>query len=254
MTKIVLHHFLSSPYNEKIRWALDAKGLVSERRNYLPGPHLIQVQKLSGQTGTPVLEIDDEMFIGSAKILRVLEERFPSPSYFPTKKAFCQKIDDMEAKFDDNFVPRIRRALLDSLIKNPQYLARVFVGDDKPMSRLFYGLVLPLVKGKMRQSNGITGPESVEDGNVAAQEAFDFIADNINGQGYLITDRFTVGDLAVASVMAPAVIFESGPMVRPQPLPKTFEAWMMRWQDHPGADWVRDMYEKHREVQMTARV
>lgn len=87
MTRIVLHHFLSSPYNEKIRWALDAKGLESERIRYLPGPHLVQLQKLSGQTGTPVLEIDDDMFIGSAKILRVLEERFPTPSYFPAKKA-----------------------------------------------------------------------------------------------------------------------------------------------------------------------
>lgn len=251
MTEVVLHHFRSSPYNEKIRWALDFKGLACARKAYLPGPHLAQIKKLSGQTATPVLEIDGEVFIGSANILRVLEERFPAPQLFPDDAAVAQDIDEVEKRFDDDFVPRVRRALLNELLKTPQYIARVFVGGERNFVRRCYGLVLPLVGSKIRSGNGIAGAASVEDGNVATQEAFDFIAGRVNAHGYLFTDQFSAGDLAVAALMAPVVLFETGPMKRPMPMPKGFEAWMLRWHDHPGANWVREMYAKHREGQRT---
>jgi glutathione S-transferase len=45
--KLELHQFPSSHFNEKARWALDYKGLEHSRLNYLPGPHMRPIKKLS---------------------------------------------------------------------------------------------------------------------------------------------------------------------------------------------------------------
>jgi glutathione S-transferase len=37
---IELLQFRHSPYNEKVRWALDLKRLPHRRRSLLPGPHM----------------------------------------------------------------------------------------------------------------------------------------------------------------------------------------------------------------------
>jgi glutathione S-transferase len=60
-TRIVLHQFQQSHFNEKARWGLDWKGLPHRRVSHLPGPHLPQTRRLSGQTATPVLDLDAEV-------------------------------------------------------------------------------------------------------------------------------------------------------------------------------------------------
>ena len=53
-----LLQFRHSPYNEKVRWALDLKQLPHTRRSLLPGPHMAVLKKLTGRTTTPVLVHD----------------------------------------------------------------------------------------------------------------------------------------------------------------------------------------------------
>ena len=73
---IELLQFRHSPYNEKVRWALDLKRVAHRRRSLLPGPHMGVVKKLTGHTQTPVLPLDDGTVIdGSARILDWLERQ-----------------------------------------------------------------------------------------------------------------------------------------------------------------------------------
>jgi glutathione S-transferase len=58
-TMIELLQFRHSPYNEKVRWALDLKRVPHTRRSLLPGPHVATVRRLTGRTHTPVLVPDD---------------------------------------------------------------------------------------------------------------------------------------------------------------------------------------------------
>ena len=50
-----LLQFRYSPYNEKVRWALDVKRVAHRRRSLLPGPHIVQVRRHTGRTSTPCL-------------------------------------------------------------------------------------------------------------------------------------------------------------------------------------------------------
>ena len=74
---LVLHMFPASHYNEKARWALDWKGLPHRRVPYLPGPHAPQIQRLTGQTATPVLVTNGRAIAGSAQIIDALESAYP---------------------------------------------------------------------------------------------------------------------------------------------------------------------------------
>jgi glutathione S-transferase len=84
---IELLQFRHSPYNEKVRWALDLKGVPHRRRSLLPGPHLATVRKLTGRTHTPVILADGQAIDGSARILQWLEARWPQPVLFPAEAA-----------------------------------------------------------------------------------------------------------------------------------------------------------------------
>ena len=108
---IELLQFRHSPYNEKIRWALDLKRVSHRRRSLLPGPHMGVVKKLTGRTQTPVLVLDaGSVVAGSAGILEWLEKHHPEPRLIPDDPAHREQVLAIQRRFDEDITPRIRRA------------------------------------------------------------------------------------------------------------------------------------------------
>jgi glutathione S-transferase len=237
---IELLQFRFSPYNEKIRWALDYKGIAHTRRNLVPGPHAGVTRKLTGQSATPVLKIGARAVAGSAQIIAELETLKPAPALYPADAALKARALTIEKRFDDDLMPRIRRAILMTIVHDGQYVSKVFGGG------FMYGLLFPLVRGLVKKGNGITGSESAADGERAAQEAFDWVAAETKAGGYLAGSSFSVADLAVASHLATCVDPPHIDMQRPQPAPQKMNDWLARWRAHPGAAWVMRMYAQHR--------
>ena len=243
---IELLQFRYSPYNEKARWALDIKRLPHVRRSLLPGPHMGQVKKLTGQTATPVLKLDGRWIAGSAAILAALEGRGAVPSLLPVAADMRERALAIEKRFDEDWGPRIRRATLDALLGDLGYFRDVFADGQPPLRRLIYRAVLPLAKGMVRKGNGIDRPGAVADGNLALDEALDFVAREAGASGHLAGGALSVADIAAASMLAMAVDPPNSPMTRPRPMAAGFAAWVARRQDHPGAAWVRRLYADHR--------
>lgn len=239
---ITLWQFRYSPYNEKARWALDFKRLPHRRVDLMPGPHAGRVRKLSGQTSTPVVTIDGRPVAGSAAILAELDRLTPEP---PLATADAE-VRDIERRFDDDWGPRIRRKVLALLLEDYGYFTRVFAEGQSLAQRMIYRAVLPLAAGMVRRGNGIVGPESIADGQAALEEALDFVAERSRATGYLVGEGFTAADLTAASMLAMAVDPPDSTMARPQPMAKSFGAWVASSQAHPGAAWVRAIYARHR--------
>lgn len=239
-----LIQFRYSPYNEKVRWALDFKRIPHVRRSLLPGPHLPVVKRLTGRSGTPVLRHDAGVIDGSARILDWLEQRHPSPALCPDNAADRAEAMRIQAWFDDDITPRIRRAALAALLESPAYWAEVFGDGRSGLVKSAYGWMVPLAAPLIRKGNGIAGPASVADGLVALERALDFVA--ARGGGYLVGDRFSLADLTAASTLAVAVDPANSPMARPRPYSPAFARFIQRFCTHPGAAWVRDMYARHR--------
>lgn len=239
-----LMQFRYSPYNEKVRWALDLKRVAHVRRSLLPGPHLPVVKRLTGSSGTPVLCHEAVAIDGSARILDWLEQRHPLPALYPAGAADRAEALRIQAWFDDDITPRIRRAVLSALLESPRYWARVFGAGRSTVAQIAYACVVPVAAPLVRKGNGISGAASVADGMVATRQALDFVA--ARNVGYLAGDRFSVADLTVASTLAVAVDLPASPMTFPRPHGPAFASFVERFATHVGAAWVRDIYARHR--------
>jgi glutathione S-transferase len=84
MTDIILHHYDISPYSEKVRLGLGLKGLAwasVELPVIMPKPNLTALT--GGYRKTPVLQIGADIYCDSQLIMRELERRYPTPSFYP---------------------------------------------------------------------------------------------------------------------------------------------------------------------------
>src|ERR1700687_5787846 len=84
MSEIILHHYPTSPYAEKVRLAFGLKG-ISWRSVYIPlvmpKPELMPLT--GGYRRTPVMQIGADIYCDTLCILREVERRFPAPSFYP---------------------------------------------------------------------------------------------------------------------------------------------------------------------------
>jgi glutathione S-transferase len=84
MTDIILHHYDRSPYAEKVRTGLGLKGLAwasVELPIIMPKPNLTALT--GGYRKTPVLQVGADIYCDSQLIMRELERRYPTPSFYP---------------------------------------------------------------------------------------------------------------------------------------------------------------------------
>src|SRR5271165_502353 len=83
MTDIILHHYETSPYSEKVRLGLGLKGLAwasVEIPIIMPKPDLTALT--GGYRKTPVLQIGADIYCDTQLIMRELERRHPAPSFY----------------------------------------------------------------------------------------------------------------------------------------------------------------------------
>jgi glutathione S-transferase len=82
----LLWHIPLSHFSEKVRWALDYKG-IAHRRRVLGPDYLIRAWHATGQGKLPVLWLDGRAIADSTRIIAALEERYPEPPLYPSDPA-----------------------------------------------------------------------------------------------------------------------------------------------------------------------
>jgi glutathione S-transferase len=244
--RIVLHQFAASHYNEKVRWALDWKGIAHRRVTHFPGPHAFAMQRLSGQHATPVLVLDGEAIAGSAKIVATLDARFPERRLLPADPKLARRALALQSDFDTEVGPAVRTAVFSVLIREPAQLCRTFSQGKPAGSSALYRAAFPLTRPIIARANGVTDPANVERAFATSEAALDRVAREVEPSGQLVGDAFCIADLACAALLAPLVSPDHPDMSQPRPRPASIEAFLARFASHPGVAWVREQYRKHR--------
>jgi glutathione S-transferase len=246
-----LLQFRHSHYNEKARWALDWKRAAHRRTDLLPGPHAPRILARTGRTQTPVLRVDGRIVAGSARILEELERLFPEPPLWPGDAVLRRRATEIAERFDAEVGPTLRRALFFVLLEEPDYVCGLFSEGKAPRVRILYRAVFPVTRTIMRRSMNVT-EAAVREAEKEVERAFDFVAREAGPSGQLVGDVFSVADLTAAALLAPAVSPAHPDMELPRPRPAAVEAFLARWAAHPGAEWVREQYRRHRPRRATA--
>src|SRR6202012_517845 len=84
MKQLILHHYPMSPFAEKIRLIFGFKNLHWSSviiPNIMPKPDLTALT--GGYRKAPALQIGADIYCDSQLIMRELERRHPSPSFYP---------------------------------------------------------------------------------------------------------------------------------------------------------------------------
>jgi glutathione S-transferase len=243
---VVLHQFRGSHFNEKARWGLDWKGVPHRRVSYLPGPHPPRIRRLSGQTATPVLELEGACIAGSARILAALEERFPERPLHPRDPELRRKALEIQREFDAEVGPAVRSVLFSRLIDEPAHLCRIFAAGKPAPVRALYRALLPLARGRIAEANGAADPHGIERAFERTRRALDFVEKQAGRSGYLAGDAFSVADLCCAALLALLVNPEHPDMRSPEPVPESIQALRAQFAGHPATGWVLEQYARHR--------
>src|SRR3954468_14979537 len=123
--KPCLWHIPISHYSEKVRWALELKGVEHDRHAPQPPAHIpVALYLTRGRSYTfPVLEIDGKHVADSSAIIAALELRYPEPPLYPRDVDERRRAIDLEEFFDEQLGPYVRQMAWHEVTKDPDRLA-----------------------------------------------------------------------------------------------------------------------------------
>lgn len=243
-TPPTLWQFRASHFNEKVRWALDWKGIPHVRRTVLPGPHVPRMLWMTGQQQVPVLVTDAETVTDSTRIIARLEERWPTPPLHPGDEAARRRALELEDWFDVHLGPAIRRVLFFEVLDDDAFMTGAFAGDEGALTQWLYRSCLPGLRVLMRSSMNIT-PAGAERSRAKVAEALDRIELELQPSGYLVGDAFSVADLTAAALLSPIVLPAEYPYAIPA-IPEGAARYRAQLASHPAFRWAEEMYRRHR--------
>ena len=254
-----LWHLPVSHYSEKVRWALDHKGIDHVRRAPLPGGHIpLALWLTRGASVTlPVLRLDGRTIADSTAIIAALEELWPEPPLYPEDPAERARALELEELFDEELGPHARLLAFHELIDEPETfaeLAALSVGG--PFAKM-KGLSGAYARAFTSLRFGADSDDAAAVARAKILAALDRLEAELDTSGgeFLVGDRFTVADLTAAALFYPVVGPEQGPLPPGAPTPSGLEAFRRRLADRPGFAWVEETFRRHRAPgPATARV
>jgi glutathione S-transferase len=241
----VLWHLKVSNYNEKARWALDHKRIPHVRRAAVPGRHRSIAQWLTGGKTFPVLVLDGEAIGDSTRIIERLERRCPDPALYPADPDERRRALELEEFFDEELGPHVRLLVVHHMLPDADLTLGAFFPDLGSARRLSARAAFPAVRRRMAAALAIDEP-SVGRAFEKVRAAGERFRAELQPSGYLVGERFTVADLTLASLVAPAV----APEQFPYPQPQRGHPRLAPLRDvlaEPGLlDWTRELYARCR--------
>ena len=255
---LTLYHLFVSHFSEKARWALDYKGLPYRSRTLVPGAHILTARRVAGTSTVPVLSDSETKVVvsDSTDILHYLDRMRPDPPLFPYDAEDAARVAEIENFCDEHCAPNVSRFLYFYATQYPQVLGHLFQQGLGPAQRLLVRLSLPLVRREMQRRRALT-PDNTSRRRTDLLAALDQVEEWISAarSSFLVGDRFSAADLAVAALLGPAIRPAGSPwdpakldeMSMPEGYPpEELTVFLREIGSRPVADWVREMWALHR--------
>jgi glutathione S-transferase len=241
----VLWHLKVSHYNEKARWALDHKRVAHVRRAAVPFSHEPIARALWGGSTFPVLVLDGEAIGDSTRIIEALERSHPDPPLYPADPDERRRALELEDFFDEQLGPHSRLLVLHHMLPDARLTLGAFAPDLRGARRLAAHLTFSRVRARVRAGFGID-ERSVALAREKVRAAGERFWREIRPSGYLVGDRFTVADLTLAALLAPAVAPEQFPYPQPQRGHRLLAPLRDELAGLGLLDWTLRTYARHR--------
>ena len=194
-----LYQFELSQYSEKVRLILDFKGLDYRTVEVVPGVGQLDLLRLSGQTKVPVLKDGDTVIADSTEIALYLDRKYPENPLVPHDPVQRGKCLLMEEWADESIGLKGRVAMVGALNQNPSFRASVLPKQTPGIFKNLVSAVPPAMLDFLGSGVGFGG-EAVKDALRGLHQDLEALTLILQHQPYLVTDKPTLADLAVASL------------------------------------------------------
>ena len=202
----------------KVRRVLALKGLDYERENVNPAIRR-RLKRISGQWQTPVLVDGDRVVADSTAITLYLEDAYPETPLLPDdpdQRAECLLLEDWA---DAAFMELVRRLAYWTILQSDVSLGDLFFPRSPTPIRRAAGKGAEFV---LRRRFGLSARQEAED-EAEARRVAKIALDRIGGRPFLVGDRISLADVALASMSSPLQI--AAPSVRQDPAVEELLAW-----------------------------
>ena len=248
MTSPTLYVFAISHYCEKARWALDYLGINYTLRHVAPGEHMQVARKLGcPATSVPYLALDGRVIQGSADIISWAESIRSANGRRLTPETGIEQAAEIERRIDDIAGVHVRRFYYsEALVEHPSTVRPIFTQYLSWHRKLPIWLGWKKIRSIMTRRMDLgreQGAQSQQIMDTELEWIDELLAD---GRSYLVGDRFSRADLAVASLLSPLVLPQQHPTYRGLAHPPRLAATVADWSERASLRWVRDIYAKHR--------
>lgn len=246
MSEVVLWHIPISHYSEKVRWALDHKGVEHERRAPQPPLHMPVALALTrgGSRTFPVLQLDGRRYGDSSAAIAALEERYPQPPLYPSDPSQRARALALEEHFDEQLGPQIRQYFWHELTRDSDALTQFALEQTKgpqALRRLAPRGIRAFVDRRYR----VDDDRGVRESRAKVLQALDRLEAELGDREYLVGDSFSVADLTAASLLYPLVQPPEGPAAFASTV-AALERFRAPLVERRGFGWVAEMFRRHR--------
>lgn len=188
----------------KVRRVLALKGLEYEREDINPAIRR-KLKRLSAQDLTPVLVDGSRVVADSTTIVLYLEEAYPDPPLLPAENADLSECLVLEDWADTAFMELTRRMAYWTILSSGASLGDLFFPHYPKAFRQIGG---PFAATVIRRRFGLSARQAKED-EVEAPRVAKLAVDRLAGRPFLVGDRITLADVALASMSAPLQLVPS---------------------------------------------
>ncbi|MBX7148979.1 glutathione S-transferase family protein [bacterium] len=242
---ITLYQFKLSHYCEKVRWALEYKGLPYKIINLPPGFHRFVIKKFAPSTSVPVIVDGKQCIQDSTAIINYLDSQYPQKKLTPEEDNYANKAIELEEYFDKELGIHLRRYFYHTMLCHRSEIINLLTADTKPFARFIFSIFFPFVRNYMRKGLNIT-PQKAEESRVRVLKALDKLDEMVMQNNFLVGNSFSRADLTAASLISPMVGPKKQPMVYPIKLPEPLENFRNQQKERPYYKWVHHVYDKYR--------
>lgn len=247
--KPVLYVFAISHYCEKARWALDYLKVPCDLRFVAPGEHgKIAKQLGAPASSVPFLAVDGQVIQGSADIVEWADNAAADPSrHLNPDDVNLAKCQEIENRIDDIAGVHIRRFYYsEALVEHPETVRPIFTKNLPLAKKLLISIAWRKIQKIMIKRMDLGLQQGLESKEVVRQE-LDWVDDLLaDGRKYLVGDKFSRADIAVASLLAPLALPAKHPTYAAMQHPPRLASDVAEWNQRPALNWTRDIYAQHR--------
>ena len=240
---IKLIQFPISHFCEKVRWALDYKGIPYQVENAVPGFHMLQVRRVASKATVPVIVQDKTVVQGSGDIITWLDQHYPQPLLTPSDPGLAGDALEWETYLDKEIGVHIRRYVYQTLLQYPKKVIPLLGSDGNWWVKPYLTLGYPGIAKFMRTGMNIT-PETAAKSKERVLAALKRVNDALQGGEFLVGNQFTRADLTAGALAAPLFTPDEYGIDWPQDWPEPLQTELEEFE--PYLKSIKAVYTNYR--------